>query len=48
VHADDLAAGADIAVPAEDGALLDGDARRHRGREHAVAIGLGLLFEQLK
>ena len=47
VHADLGAARADIAIPADHRALLDRHARRDVGRQHAVAIGLVLLLEQL-
>src|ERR1700722_2549042 len=38
---------ADIAVPAEHRPLLDGEARLHRGRQHAIPIGLRLLLENV-
>src|SRR5262249_53985700 len=38
VHADDAARRSDVALPAERGGLLDGDAGPHRGRQHVVAI----------
>src|SRR5579863_6946816 len=47
LHADDAAGGAHITVPAENRALLDGDARRYRGWQHLVPIGLWLIFENV-
>src|SRR5213079_3049618 len=37
-HADDAARAADVPLPPERGGLLDRDARRHAGRQHAVPI----------
>ena len=46
-HADDAARAADVPLPPERGGLLDRDARRHAGRQHAVPILLGLALEDL-
>src|SRR4029077_4689385 len=47
LHADDASAAADVAVPAERGALLDRDPRRHGRQKHAVAVLLRLFIEDL-
>jgi len=47
VHADHGAADAGVAIPADHRTRLDRHARGDVGRQHAVAIGLILLFEQL-
>src|SRR5215472_15872123 len=47
LHADDLARGADVALPPEGRRLLHGDAGRHRRRQHAVPVRLRLALEQI-
>ena len=47
LHADDAAAPADISLPAESRGLLDRDARRHVGRQHAVPVLLCLVLENI-
>src|SRR5262249_42402642 len=47
LHADDVAGAADVALPSERGGLFYGDARPHRGRQHAVTIRLSLVVEDL-
>src|SRR5215472_6998124 len=46
-HPDHRAAVTDVAVPAEGGCLLHRDPGLHRGREHLVAVLLGLAVEKL-
>src|SRR5437667_2023877 len=47
LHPDHPAGSADVALPSERGGLLDRDARRHGGRQHAVPILLRLVLEDL-
>jgi hypothetical protein len=47
LHADDAAGGADIPIPAEHRALLDGDTRFDCGRQHLIAIRPRLLLEDV-
>src|SRR5271167_1586973 len=46
-HGDDLAGAADVAVPTQGRRLLDGNARRDLGGQHAVAIRLRLVLEDI-
>src|SRR5262245_50964655 len=46
-HADHLTGGTEIPLPPQSGGLLDGDARRHVRRQHAVPVLLRLLVEDL-
>src|SRR5580700_9495583 len=45
-HADDRSAAPGVTVPADDGTLLDGDARGDFRRQHGLAITLVLPLEQ--
>src|SRR3954470_449812 len=47
VHADHPALAADVAVPPEDGRLLDADAGRDVRRNHLVAVLTWLALEQV-
>src|SRR6476646_10789335 len=46
LHADHVAAGADVPLPSKRGALFDGDPRLHRSREYFLAVLRGLIVEQ--
>src|SRR5215216_5780305 len=47
LHADDPALVADIALPAQRRGLLDGKPRLDGRRQHFLAIGLGLVLEDV-
>src|SRR5262245_25459241 len=47
LHADHVAAGADVTLPSKRGPLFDGDSRRHRRRQYALAVLRRLIVEQL-
>src|SRR6187200_1734993 len=46
LHADHVAAGADVALPSKRGALFDGNPRLDRRRQYALAVLRGLIVEQ--